>query len=152
LTELERLVAVDAIRDLQARYVRAADEKRWSDLAALFTADARFIAQDLDGETLAEMRGRDEIEKIIGGSVGSAVTVHHLFSYEIAIESEASARGVFSMEDIVTRADDEPLPPEVEGGPKPFRGLHGYGHYHVRYELVDGAWLIAESVQTRLKY
>ena len=55
------------------------------------------------------------------------------------------------MEDIVTRPDDEPLPAPVDGAPKPFRGLHGYGHYHGRYVLVEDAWRIAELVQTRLK-
>jgi hypothetical protein len=151
LTDLERLIATDAIRELQARYVRAADEKRWSDLAALFTSDATFVSQDVDGTPVVEMSGRKEIEEIIGGSVGSARPIHHLFSYEIEIESPTAARGVFSMEDIVTRPDDEPLPPAVEGGPKPFRSLHGYGHYHVRYQATDGKWLIAEIVQTRLQ-
>ena len=36
MNDLQRLLATDAIRDLQARDARAADEKRWGDVTALF--------------------------------------------------------------------------------------------------------------------
>jgi hypothetical protein len=151
MTDLERLAAIDAIRDLQARYVRYADEKRWQDLADLFLPDATFVSHDVNGTPVATMTGRTEIARVTDASVGSAQPIHHLFSYEIDLESPTTARGVWSMEDLVVRPDHEPLPPATEGGPRPFRSLHGYGHYRARYERVADTWLIAELVQTRLK-
>lgn len=53
--DIEVLKAVEAIRRLEARYV---DEKRWADLAGLFTVDGTFTRQDADGKPLAVMSGR----------------------------------------------------------------------------------------------
>ena len=149
LTDLERLVAIDAIRDLMARYVRHADNKQWTDLAETFLPDGTFTPYDVEGNPRAEMRGRADIAQTIGASVGSATAIHHLFTYEIEVTSPVTASGVFAMEDELIRADDEPLVPD-DSGARPFRTARGAGHYHARYERVDGAWFIAEMTQSRL--
>lgn len=149
VNDLERLVASDEIRELMARYVRFADYKRWNDLAETFLPDGSFTPYDVDGNPRAEMRGRADIAHTIDTTIGSAKAIHHLFSYEIEVTSPTSATGVFSMEDMVIRAADEPLVPD-NSGVRPFRTARGSGHYHARYERVDGKWFIAEMTQSRL--
>jgi SnoaL-like domain len=151
LTELERLVATDEIRELMARYVRYADHKQWHELAGLFVPDGTFTPHGVDGTVIVRMAGREDIARKINAAVGSATAIHHLFSYEVTLRSPASARAIFSMEDWIVRPDHELLVRDAETGIEPFRTLHGYGHYHGAYERIDGTWFIAELTQTRLK-
>jgi hypothetical protein len=51
MRNLETLDAIEDIRDLEARY---ADEKRWEDLAGLFTEDGWFRPFAPDGNELAQ--------------------------------------------------------------------------------------------------
>lgn len=144
---IERLTIIEELRRLMARYVYLADHQRWDELAALFTPDGTFTPRDVAGSPLRRMAGRAEIATSIAASVGpGAVVIHHLFSDEIDVESRTSARGVWAMEDLITR------PPGTgdDGRPR-FVSMHGYGHYRPRFTVVDGAWRIAELDQTRLR-
>lgn len=169
MNDLERLVAIESLRQLQARYVRYADSGEWQALAGLFLPEAQFIPHGLNGEPQVVMTGRSEIERRVSAAVGSGMSLHHLFSYEIDIDSPTRARGLWAMEDRIDRRSavpaarttakvrglwaaedrDEPdRPAAVADGLKnaapPFRTMHGLGHYHVAYEKVDEAWFIAE--------
>ncbi len=147
VTDLERLVAIDAIRDLMARYARFADNKQWEDLADTFLPDGTFIPYGVDRSPRAEMRGRADIAHTMDAAVGSATAIHRLFSYEIEITSPTTATGELAMEDAAIRSDDEPLVPD-ETGVKPFRTARDAGRYRARYERVDGKWFIAEMTQS----
>ncbi|GGK71670.1 hypothetical protein Sme01_26180 [Sphaerisporangium melleum] len=151
MNDLERLVIIEDIRRLMARYVGYADQQRWQDLAGLFVPDGTFTPHKPDGTVWLRMEGREQIAATIGSSAGPGDTlVHHLFSDEIDVESATSARGVFSMEDIISRPekdDGEAEAPEDF----PFKGMHGFGHYHGHFVKIDGTWFIAELVQTRLR-
>jgi len=143
MDHLSRLVAVEEVRRVMARYVYNADHHRWADLAALFTPDAPFTAYEVDGTVQARMTGRDDInQQLTLRNHPDSVLVHHLFSSEVDIESEDSATGVWAMEDVVTR------PPASDGEPT---GMHGYGHYRVRFTRLEGRWAIAELRITRLR-
>ncbi|MEV6174338.1 nuclear transport factor 2 family protein [Streptomyces sp. NPDC051954] len=147
MNDVERLSAIEDLRRLMARYVRYADHKRWQDLAGLFTPDGTFTPHKPDGSVWLRMNGREEIAATIGGSSGpDDVLIHHLFSDEIDIRSATSARGTWSMEDIITRPEGAEVNPDF-----PFRAMHGFGHYHARFVRTDGAWYIAELEQTRLR-
>ncbi len=145
MDDLARLVAVEDIRRVMARYVYNADHHRWDELAALFTLDAPFAASTVDGSPQARMTGRDEIAAgLKARNHPDSVLVHHLFSSEVDVGSEDSATGVWAMEDVITtspsaRSDGEPT------------GMHGYGHYRVRFTRSAGSWLIAELRITRLR-
>ncbi|NGN92395.1 nuclear transport factor 2 family protein [Nocardioides sp. KC13] len=144
---LERLSIIEDVRRLMARYVRYADHQRWDDLAGLFTEDGTFTPHKPDGSVWLRMNGRDEISATVGASGGPGVTlVHHLFSDEIDVDSAETARGVFAMEDIVTRPEDAEVSETI-----PFRRMHGFGHYHARFVRTDGSWRIAELTQTRIR-
>lgn len=144
LTDLDRLVAIDALRDLQSRYARLADARDWHALADLFVPDGSFIPLLPSGEPQATMTGRDEIVRTIAAGIGAGKATHHLFSFEIAFEGPDRATGVWSMEDWIDRSDDPDWTPAA-----PFRTLHGRGHYHVAYEKRDGRWFIARQVLHR---
>jgi hypothetical protein len=104
MKEIERLSTIEDLRRLMARYVYNADQQRWEDLASLFTTDGTFTPRNVDGSVARRMEGRAEISESIPASMGpGAVLVHHLFSYEIDIESATAARGVWAMEDLVER-------------------------------------------------
>ena len=151
MDDLERLSIIEDIRNLMARYAHYADDKRWSDLAALFTADGTFSPLRPDGSVLTYMTGRKNIAEMIGARVGDAQPIHHLFSYEIDVTSPTSACATWAMEDLVSRPDTVEVPAHDVHNELDFKTLHGYGHYHGSYVKVDGSWLIAELRQTRLR-
>jgi len=147
MNDTDRLLAIEAIRQLKARYFRLMDTKQWQPLAALFTADAVVDMRDSAGP-------RDESNLFIGGAAFVAalrgfieplVTVHHGHTPEIDITSDTTAQGIWAMEDKLW------LPDAAESA-LPFKHLHGYGHYHETYERgADGRWLIKSSRLSRLR-
>ncbi|GAA4323718.1 hypothetical protein GCM10023149_24850 [Mucilaginibacter gynuensis] len=141
----------DEIRGLMAAYVRYADEKQWNKLAALFTVDGTFIPKNVAGEVLLEMKGRNEIEETIFNSIGETIAIHHLFSYQVEVENEQSARGVFSMEDRLIRPIDPNEELTVSDTITDFKTMHGYGHYHGEFIKDDGRWYISRLILARLK-
>jgi hypothetical protein len=147
----ERLTLSDEIRELMARYVRYADEKRWDDLARLFTPEGVFTPLDGAGDPVVRMTGREQIARIIRTTVSKATAIHHLFSYEIALQSAVSATGIFAMEDYLVRPPDEEPPTHGEGAVAPFRTMHGFGHYRPTFAKANGEWLITKMTLTRTK-
>ena len=71
MNDLERLVAIEGLRSLQARYVRYADAGDWRALAGLFLPDAQFTPYGMDGRPQMVMTGPAEIEQRVSGTVGS---------------------------------------------------------------------------------
>jgi hypothetical protein len=159
INAVERLTIIEDLRRLMARYVYSADHQRWRDLAALFTPDGTFTPHNVDGSVAQRMAGREEIAASIPAAIGpGAVVIHHLFSDEIDADSPASARGVFAMEDLITRpastdgtASANGTASADGGGQARFTSMHGYGHYRPRFTRTDGRWYIAELVLTRLR-
>lgn len=151
ISDVDQLMVTDNIRDVMARYARHADSKQWHDLAALFTPDGSFTPLNVDGKVLIEMSGREQIASTLSASVGRAIAIHHLFSYEVEVLSADKAKGIFSMEDYVIHPEDEEVKHSPDSNIPVFRKLHGYGHYHGEYIKVKGVWQISRLVQTRIK-
>jgi hypothetical protein len=152
MTDIEMLKAVEEIRQLEARYARYADEKRWSDLAGLFTVDGTFTPQDANGKPLAVMSGRQEIaDSLTVVTAGDVTPIHMLLTSEIEILSPTTAHGIWAMADLIFRNDDPPPHPETTGNVPPFTTMRGWGHYHVDYVKIDGAWYFSKRVQTRTR-
>jgi pimeloyl-ACP methyl ester carboxylesterase len=136
VSDTERLVVVDEIRQLMARYAYYADHKEFGKLAQLFAPEATFTVHDPQGSQVLRMTGPKEIEEVITTSVGDATAIHHLFSSTTEVHSPVSASTVLSMEDWI---DGSTLK------------VRGYGHYRGEFAKVDGVWRIEEFVQTRLR-
>lgn len=132
-TDLQLLLAIEAIKSLKARYFRCMDCKDWAGLSDCFTEDLHADFRDGPG-MLAE--GRDNYIKQIQEILKDASTVHHGHMPEIRVSSSDLATGIWAMEDIV----------EMPG-----MSLQGWGHYHEEYQRVDGEWKIAKIRLSRLR-
>jgi hypothetical protein len=148
MNDVDRLVAIEAIRSLQSRFVRYIDCKDWLGLSRLFVAEGSFILYGVDGKPQATLTGGEQIRTELTRIVGCGTTIHHLFSYEIDIKSPTAAHGIWAMEDLIDRTRDWQSARAILD----FKTLHGLGHYHVDYRKDDGTWLIASQklYRTRL--
>jgi len=139
----ERLAAIEDIKALKARYFRAMDTKDWDAFAGVFTA---YAAIDMSEELSAGpgrdpvVRGREQVVAFVRGAIDAVTTVHHGHMPEITVTSATTATGIWAMEDMLRWPEGATI-----------RTLHGFGHYHERYERVDGHWLIAQTRLTRLR-
>lgn len=136
---LERLLAIEEIRLLKARYFRFMDTKQFHLLADLFAPDLRVLTpagavyQDSGPGYAAALKH----------SLENAVSVHQGFMDEIEILDADNARGIWAMQDVIEWADRHP----VQG----WKSIVGRGHYHETYRRVEGAWRIATLMLTRLR-
>jgi SnoaL-like domain len=130
---VQRLVDIEEIKQLKARYFRGLDLKDWAFWRAVFTEDVHVEA---DGFPF------DGVEVLIAGMqnfLDGVRTVHHGFMPEITITGPDEATGIWAMRDYLLYPGDGPPV-----------GFVGYGHYHEHYMRQNGAWRIRHLVLTRL--
>jgi hypothetical protein len=141
---LERLVAVEELKKLKARYFRCMDTKDWAGFADVFAPDAvmDMSSEMRDGTTTGSgiTRGNQAIADFVRAAVDHVRTVHHGHMPELELESDTTARGVWAMEDLLRWPPGHPV-----------ATIHGFGHYHETYTKVDGAWRIQSTRLTRLR-
>jgi hypothetical protein len=136
---VERLDAIESIRQLKARYFRCIDTKEWAGLAEVFAPDA---VMDMTGEGGAVTTGATAIAEYVRTcGIEPAETVHHGHNPEITITSATTATAIWPMEDMLRWPE----------GTFALKTLHGYGHYHETYERIDGTWLIKTLRLSRLR-
>jgi len=147
MNDIDRLLAIEAIRKLKAAYFRCMDTKNWKELGDLFTADATFdVRRALEMPWAEEVFaaepivvGRDEIVKYISSGLGPLISVHHGHMPEIDILSPTAASAIWPMTDLLYA---------YPGGP--FHTFRGYGHYHETYSHGGDRWRIATLKLRRL--
>jgi SnoaL-like domain len=153
LDALEKLIAVEEIRQLKARYYRCMDTKDWEGLAKVFAPDAVFDLREVNsvrhpltgvwdppyGGEEAVYRGHAAVLKMIYDAVHHLITVHHGHMSEIEIISPDTARAVWAMEDKIRNAPGET-----------HLRMHGTGHYHDTYVKLASGWAIQTTKITRL--
>ena len=127
--ETQRLIDIEAIKQLRGRYSRAVDTKDWDLFGNSLTEDARLSSEG------GEHEGRGAIVAAVSGALASATTVHHQHTPEIEITGPDTATGTWAMEDVVRIGTFV---------------LHGYGYYAEGYERTSLGWRIASSTLTRL--
>jgi hypothetical protein len=118
------------------------DTKDWDGYAQVFAPEA---VLDVSGESAVPddegiVRGNVTIAEYVRSQVDPVTTVHHGHMPEITITSPTTATGIWSMEDMLRWPENMPI-----------GEMHGYGHYHETYEMVDGQWRIATCTLTRLR-
>ncbi len=145
ISDLERLVAIDAIQQLRARFARALDTQDWAAFQAVFAPDAVLDATS-EGDAGGRRVGPEAITAFISTSLAEGGSVHHAHMPEIELTSPITARGIWAMEDWL----DWPAEAAVAKS-HGFRKLHGYGHYHEIYERVEGVWLVKSFTLKRLR-
>ena len=148
---LQRLIAIEELKQLKARYFRGVDTKDAALLRSVFTDDAiadyRGAATDprsgvnaIPGNTEAVVEGADAIVNGIMTSVKGLTTVHHGHLSEFELLSDTEATGIIPMVDRLTMPEGAPIV-----------SLDGWGHYHETYRKESGAWKIARLKLTRLR-
>jgi len=150
MNDIAQIKAIQEIKQLKARYFRAADTKDMVLMATVLAKDCELdysgACKDpvtgidlLEDVTEGKIRSRDEaIEKF--GHGGEVVTVHHGHTCEIEFQGPDQATAIWAMTDHLY------FPPEA-----PVEMLTGHGHYYESYERVDGAWLIKTLRLTRIR-
>jgi hypothetical protein len=140
MTDIETLLATEALRRLKAAYFRSIDSKNWDELAMVFTEDATFDirgALEMPKPEAAYanepvITGRANIVAFIEKGVAALASVHHGHMPEIEIFSASSARAVWAMEDIL-----------VPHSGSPFKVFRGYGYYTDDCVNDGGVWRIS---------
>lgn len=141
MTEFEKLLAIEDIKRVKAKYFYGLDHKDW-DLwrREVFSPDAKLIVP----EAQVEISGLEQIIDWVSKSVADQVSVHHGHMPDIEITSEDTAVGVWAMEDRLYRTKEHPL---ADGSIY----LHGFGHYHETYVRTPAGWRISSTRLTRLR-
>lgn len=142
----ERLLAIEAIKQLKAHYFRCMDSKEFDGLNTVFADDATFdfreaLRDPIDGtpqpfEEHAPVTGRKQIVDHIASALSEGVSIHHGHTPEITLTSDTTADGIWAMEDVVK---------------KDSFSFHGWGHYWETYVRTSAGWRIKTSRLTRLR-
>ncbi|WP_372747518.1 nuclear transport factor 2 family protein [Litorivivens sp.] len=132
----EKLLEIESIKQLKARYCRLLDAKDWERWRELFADDFHSDTADSGGK---EIVGADDFVAFVRKALGkpTRATVHQIHGPEIELTSPTTATGVWALEDVVRFGFG--------------LNMKGYGHYHECYEKVDGLWKIKYSKLTRLR-
>lgn len=126
--------AIEQVRLNKARYCRSLDTKQWEAFAALFLADAKATVFDPEGGLIAEFRTAGAFVNAARQFLEGARSIHQVHNDELELVSESEIDAIWSMEDYIVfplASKDDPI------------SVHGYGHYHERWVLEDGAWRIS---------
>src|SRR3981081_165985 len=108
------LLAIEAIKQLKARYCRHLDAKDWAAWRTLFTDDFLSDTLEAGGKLIT---GADDFVAFTRRNIGRTPqpTAQHGHAPEIDLTSATTARGVWALQDVVR------FGPGVT--------LVGYGHY-----------------------
>ncbi|PEQ13690.1 hypothetical protein B2G71_05040 [Novosphingobium sp. PC22D] len=141
MTELDRLLAIDAIKACKANYFYGLDHRDW-DLwrAKVWAPDGRLEVPEAD----MVVEPLDKIIEWVAASTGDQVSVHHGHMPIIDFLGDDEAKVIWAMEDRLYRTREHPL----EDGSN---YLHGFGHYHETYVRLESGWRIRSSRLTRLR-
>ena len=141
MTEVERLLAIEEIKQTKARYFYGLDHRDW-DLwrSSVWAPDGRLEVPEAD-MVVAPL---DKIIEWVAASTGDQVSVHHGHMPIIDFVSDDEAGVIWAMEDRLYRTAEHPL---ADGSTY----LHGFGHYHETYQRLDCGWRIQSSRLTRLR-
>ena len=125
--DLERMIAVEEIKQLKYRYLRTLDLKRWDEFATLFVPGA---TGDY-GEGL-RFGSRDELVGFMRDSLGpQMVTLHQCHHPEITVDGDR-ASGVWYIEDRVLLPEHRLI-------------LEGAAFYEDRYVRSADGWRIEHT-------
>ena len=141
MNAIERLVAIEEIKRLKARYFYAYDNKDWTMWREQVFAPHGRLEVPERGLTV---EGLDAMVPWLIEQAADQVSVHHGHTPDIEILSDRAARGLWAMEDRIWRSKEHPLGDGIAY-------LHGFGHYHETYVKLDWGWRIESTRLTRLR-
>lgn len=141
MNAIERLVAIEEIKQLKGKYFLGVDTKDWELWRnEVWIPDARVEPAEFPEGFV----GIDAIIAWISSQMAHNVSVHHGHTPIIDITSETTATGIWAMEDRIYSPKEHPLNGDIHY-------LHGFGHYHDEYVKLDCGWRIRNVQITRLR-
>ena len=141
MTDIERLLAIEEIKQVKARYFHALDHKDWEQWRReVWAPDCELHVPEFRAEPFV---GWDAIIAQVSSVLGDQVTVHHGHMPIIDFTSDTSAQVIWAMEDRLYFSKDFPLYDDVTF-------LHGWGHYRETYNKLAVGWRLHKSQLTRL--
>ena len=104
MDDVQRLLAMQKIAQLKARYFRAVDTKDWEGLKKVFTSDCAWDFSEGGGDDTVVTQGTrgvgpDGFVDLATGAIDGATTTHHGYMPEIDVTSPTSATGIWAMYD-----------------------------------------------------
>ncbi|MFJ4210867.1 nuclear transport factor 2 family protein [Paenarthrobacter sp. NPDC089675] len=131
------------VRRLKARYFRYIDLKRWPELQALFTSEAKIM-----GFSFSPADPTSFVEAV-SAYMDGVVSIHQGFMPQLEPKSDNSIRGIWSMFDQLTwRTGSRAYQGfEVPG----MSGIKGYGHYEEEYDRTVEGWRISSLKLCRIR-
>ncbi len=141
MTEAERLLAVEEIRQLKAKYFIGIDTQDWELWRReVWAPDARLIVPELG----SDVEGRDTLIEWVAKQMANQISVHHGHMPVIDITSDTTATGLWAMEDRIYR-------PKEAHNYDDGAFILGFGHYREEYVRLDVGWRIHSTLLTRLR-
>jgi hypothetical protein len=132
---LERLLAIEEIKRVEAARGRLLDTQDWAAYREIHAPEiVSHAAPD------RPLNGVDAMIDWLRNELKDAATVHHVHSPEIDFDGPDRAHAIWAMEamSLLRRPEGESR-------------RHSYGYYHVDYERRDGVWVIAGRRQVRAR-
>jgi hypothetical protein len=136
LTDIEKLVAIEQIKALKARYFRYVDSHDWAGFRSILADDVVFAPPKPPYPGFGasgmfalseDIVGVDAVIAWVSRGLDQVHSAHIGYMPEIDILSADEARAIWGMEDILRG-------PTVHA--------HGYGYYRETYARQGGAWRI----------
>jgi hypothetical protein len=141
MNDVERLIAIEDIKQVKAKYFYGLDHKEWELWRReVWAPDGRLEVPEAD----TVVQPFDKVLEWVSRSCGDQVSVHHGHMPVFEFTSDTSAKVIWAMEDRLYRTKEFPL---EDGSTQ----LHGFGHYHETYVKLDAGWRIQSSRLTRLR-
>jgi len=146
MTETERLLAIEEIKLLKARYFRGVDSRDAALLRAVFTDDALtdFRSESPTADPALMQRDPAAFVQNTLRVLEGIVSAHTASMPEIEILSSDEARALWPMSDRLWTQD-----PSMAR--LPFKTLEGWGVYHDSYRRTADGWRIASTRLERTK-
>ena len=142
MEDVERLIAIEEIKQVKAKYFWGLDHRDW-DLwrREVWAPDGRLEVPEFRAEPFTPL---EDVIAYVAESTGDQISVHHGHMPIIEFTSDMTAKVIWAMEDRLYRSKEYPL---FDGS----MTLHGFGHYHETYVRLDAGWRIRSSRLTRLR-
>ena len=125
MNDLEKLLAIEEIKQLKARRDHALDQKDWETYAAVHAPD--HVSHN-DGQE--RQSSPQVVIEFLKEALDGVTTCHQSHTPDISFDTPAKARCVWSMEDNLfwKQGEEEHF-------------LHGFGFYHETCEKRAGEWV-----------
>ena len=143
MNDIEKLLAIESIKQTKARYFRGIDTKDWEAYASAFAPDAEMDMREQSRNPNHLISGSAKIARFVAELLEGVITAHQGHTPEIELTSDTTANVIWAMEDNLWKVDASVR--------KPFTHMNGWGHYRETYRNVDGQWLIQTTTLTRLR-